>query len=219
MGPSHRRVASGLNPRRHIGVFAKAPVPGFAKTRLMPLLGAAGAATLQAKLTEQAVQKAVASGARVTLWTAGAPDHAHHPIWAQLMARHGCTCAPQEGHDLGERMAHALEVMTAGGDAALIIGTDCPVLTVADLDAAFAALTQHDHVFVPAEDGGYVLVGSRRPVAALFTDIDWGTAQVMAQTRTRLMAAGETAVCELPMRWDVDTPDDWQRARAAGLID
>jgi uncharacterized protein len=219
MGRSHRGVAPGLSPRRRIGVFAKAPVPGFAKTRLMPLLGAAGAAALQATLTEQAVHKAVASGARVTLWTAGVRDHSDHPFWAQLMARHGCERAAQQGDDLGARMAHALAAMTADGDAALIIGTDCPVLTVADLDAAFAALTQHDHVFVPAEDGGYVLVGSRRPVPALFAAIDWGTAEVMTQTRARLTAAGETAVCELPMRWDLDTPDDWQRARAEGLID
>ncbi len=198
---------------RQLGVFAKAPVAGFAKTRLMPLLGADGAAACHAALIRRTLAMAEAFDARLHLWTAG--DH-DHPFWSTLPSLPHRL--PQTGADLGERMAHALNAMHAGQHAAVIIGTDCPALTTAHLDAAFTALDTHDHVFVPAEDGGYVLVGSRRPQAALFANIDWGTDRVIAQTRSAVQRHSLGTLCELPTLWDVDEPADWHRARAAGLL-
>ncbi|WP_029888651.1 TIGR04282 family arsenosugar biosynthesis glycosyltransferase [Polycyclovorans algicola] len=207
-------MASNLSGRPRVGVFAKAPVAGFAKTRLIPALGAEGAAALQATLTRRALRTAAASGAEVWLWSAGDVDH---PFWAELSAEGAPRRVAQQGDDLGARMAHALITMHAGEHPALIIGSDCPALTAAHLAAAITALDDHDQVFIPAEDGGYVLVGSRRPDAALFSAIDWGTDQVMAQTRVRLQARGAHH-CELPALWDVDEPADWRRAHAEGLI-
>jgi glycosyltransferase A (GT-A) superfamily protein (DUF2064 family) len=92
----------------------------------------------------------------------------------------------------------------------LVVGTDCPALTPAHVQQAADALQTHDAVLIPAEDGGYVLLGLRRPLASVFERVDWSTAQVSEQTRERLREAGATWV-ELPALWDVDEPADWQR--------
>jgi glycosyltransferase A (GT-A) superfamily protein (DUF2064 family) len=90
------------------------------------------------------------------------------------------------------------------------VGTDCPALTLAHLQQAADALQTHDAVLVPAEDGGYVLLGLRRPIPEVFVGVNWSTAQVLVQTRKRLRQASATWH-ELPMLWDVDEPADWQR--------
>jgi len=98
--------------------------------------------------------------------------------------------------------------------ALLLIGTDCPALTVEHLTSAATALRNgNDAVFIPAEDGGYVLVGLRRPQPGLFEGIDWGTGKVMAQTRERLAALGLRWV-EPATLWDVDRPADLCRLAA-----
>lgn len=198
-----------------VAVFAKAPIPGFAKTRLIPLLGPEGAAGCHAQMVRRALTIASASGATPSLWRAG---DAAHPFWAEMGDSFGCPQYPQTGDDLGARMAHALCALHHHQHPVVLIGSDCPALTADHLRSAVAALAAHDHVFVPAEDGGYVLVGTRRPDPALFSAIDWGTDRVMAQTRARLRALGCDA-CELPMLWDLDDAADWHRARAEGLID
>lgn len=191
-----------------LAVFAKAPLPGAAKTRLIPALGARGAARLHRRLVQRAltVARATTPG-NVTLWCA--PD-ADHRFFRALARQHTIALAAQHGADLGARMRHAFEHHTPHG-ATLLIGSDCPALTPAHLhDAANALHGGHDAVFIPAEDGGYVLVGLRQPQAAVFADIDWGTPRVMAQTRARLAAAG-LRWTELPALWDVDRPDDLPR--------
>ncbi len=192
----------------HIAIFAKAPVPGTAKTRLIPALGARGAARLHRQLVQHAltVARATAPG-NVTLWCA--PD-ADHRFFRALARQKTIALAAQRGADLGARMRHAFEHHTAHR-ATLLIGSDCPALTPTHLqDAANALHCGHDAVFIPAEDGGYVVVGLRQPQAAVFADIDWGTPRVMAQTRARLAAAG-LRWTELPALWDVDRPDDLPR--------
>jgi rSAM/selenodomain-associated transferase 1 len=98
----------------------------------------------------------------------------------------------------------------------LLVGSDCPGLRAAHLREALRALESHDAVFIPAEDGGYVLVGLKRAAAAIFEGVAWGTPEVMAQTRARLAAAGLSSR-ELAALWDVDRPEDLERLEAAGL--
>lgn len=95
----------------------------------------------------------------------------------------------------------------------LIAGTDCPVLTPSHLQQAADALQDHDAVLIPAEDGGYVLVGLRRSVPEVFTEVPWSTAQVLGRTRERLRGCGASWQ-ELPSLWDVDEPADWLRWQA-----
>jgi hypothetical protein len=196
----------------HIAVFARAPVAGQAKTRLIPLLGADGAAALQRQLIERTLATACAvPGARVTLWVAG---DAAHPFVAGAARRFGAALAEQQGGDLGARMHHAF---AAAGAPLVLIGTDCPQLAPEDLSAAAGALRAHDVVIQPANDGGYVLIGLARPQRPLFESIDWGGPQVLRQTRERIDALGLRCALR-PALDDLDTPADLQRARAAGLL-
>ena len=114
-------------------------------------------------------------------------------------------------------MHHAAIASLAGAPRVLFIGTDCPALTAADLRAAADALAANDAVLIPAEDGGYVLLGLNRWDAQLFTDIEWGSDQVLSVTRARL-ATLNWRWRELPALWDVDRPEDYSRLRASGLM-
>lgn len=186
-------------------VFAKAPVPGLAKTRLAPALGADGAARLADRLLRHAVQQARAAGlGPVDLCVT--PDE-RHPRFIELSGLSGVSLSLQGNGDLGQRMARAFERTLATADTALLIGTDAPQLDAAVLQQAAAALQAHDAVFVPAADGGYALVGLRRPAPSLFLGMRWSHAHVMADTRDRLAAAGLTHA-ELPMLHDIDEPAD-----------
>ncbi len=197
----------------HVAVFAKAPVAGTVKTRLIPALGARGAARLQRALTRRALRTAVdARLGPVTLWCA--PD-ARHRFFRALQRAAGVDCRAQPDGDLGQRMHAAFRWHCARGPV-LLIGTDCPALTVADLHAAARALRGGvDAVFLPAEDGGYVLIGLQQPRPSLFEGVPWGTAGVMEQTRARLRAAGITWR-EPATLWDVDVPADLPRLNALG---
>lgn len=194
-----------------VAVLAKAPIPGLAKTRLMPALGARGAARLQRRLTRAAVQTALdARLGAVTLWCA---PHAQHRFFEALRRTSGVPCLVQASGDLGVRMHTAFRLHCEQGPL-LLTGTDCPPLTPEHLQkAAQALLDGDDAVFYPAEDGGYVLVGLRRPQPALFRDITWSTDAVMAQTRERALAAG-LRIREFEPLWDVDVPADLERWRA-----
>jgi uncharacterized protein len=197
-----------------IGIFTRAPIAGQTKTRLIPALGAQGAARLHQQLLDATLTTATATGMQRILWAADTPDH---PVLSALAAQHGCSVQMQQGSGLGARMYHALATMLAQHPRALLIGSDCAVHSVESLQAASNALQDADIVFTPAEDGGYVLVGARTVHAAAFEQIDWGTARVMAQTRERLRA-GAVSWSELPALWDIDTAEDVTRARALGLI-
>ncbi len=194
-----------------IAVLAKAPLPGLAKTRLIPALGARGAARLQRQFTLATLRSAQSArlGA-VTLWCT--PD-ARHRFFRALRASTGVACLVQASGDLGARMHTAFRVHCAQGPL-LLVGTDCPALRPVHLRRAAQALVDGDDaVFIPAEDGGYVLVGLRRPQPALFTDMSWSTPGVMAQTRSRARALG-LQVRELETLWDVDRPADLARLRS-----
>jgi uncharacterized protein len=198
-------IAGALPPTR-IAVMARAPVAGQAKTRLVPALGAAGAAALATRLLAHAVAQAVrAQLGPVTLWAT--PD-ASHPAFVQAQQRHGVALAVQGPGDLGARMLQVFETSFADSPLPLLLmGTDIPDLTFDVLQQAAAALQSHDAVFVPALDGGYALLGLHAPAPSLFTGLPWSTPQVMAQTRLRLKAAGLSHL-ELPALHDIDEPAD-----------
>jgi rSAM/selenodomain-associated transferase 1 len=189
-----------------IAIFARAPVAGAAKTRLIPRLGADGAAALHERLVEHTLGQAIAAGlGDVTLWCA--PDAAH-PFFASCAARFGVALRAQQGDDLGARMLHAFE--EARGPL-IVIGADCPMLGAGLLrDAAQALQSRVDAVFCPAEDGGYGLIGLATPDVSLFQNMHWGSDRVMADTRLRVRALGWTSHETAPV-WDVDRPEDIDR--------
>lgn len=188
-------------------VFARAPEPGRSKTRLIPRLGAAGAAALHAAMIEDVLALSRDTGARRVLAAADRPDH---PFLAQMAAREGIPLVAQSEGDLGARMAAAIATGLGEAERVCIIGSDSPTLLPAQIAAAFAQLDTADVVLGPAEDGGYWLIGSRRPLGKVLADTAWGTAAVLATTRARAEQAGlRVALAEL--HWDVDEPPDLDR--------
>jgi uncharacterized protein len=203
-------------PDARILIFARAPVAGACKTRLIPSLGPLGAARIQRNLLDKTLETTVASGlAPVELWCA--PD-CRHPFLQRSRSQYGVRLRRQPSGDLGRKMSEALRRSLRDCKYAILVGTDCPTLSVVDLENALFALKKgSSFVYQPSEDGGYVLVGARLPEPRLFHGIEWGTASVMAATRRRLARVGQPWT-ELPELWDLDTPDDLRRALAQGLI-
>lgn len=197
-------------------VFARAPRPGAVKTRLAPLLGAQGAAALHARLLRHTLATARATDLH-PFELHGAPD-AEEPFLRFCSGRYGAALVPQTRGDLGARMHNAFERALAAAPRAIVIGADCPALTVRHLHGAREALIEgNDAVFVPAEDGGYALIGLARCDARLFENIAWGEASVMETTRERL-ASLAWRWHELETLWDVDRPEDYRRLVASGLL-
>jgi uncharacterized protein len=193
--PSNRPVS--------IAILAKAPIPGLAKTRLIPTIGAHAAAVLQERLTERAATTALAANVGpVTLWCA--PDSTHS-TFLRLVARLRITLKPQPQGDLGARMIAAA---TACSGPVLVIGTDCPAVHLRG--AANALRDGTDVILIPADDGGYVLIGTRSEQPALFAGIAWGTKTVLAETRARIIE-NRLVLAERPPLWDVDTESDLAR--------
>jgi rSAM/selenodomain-associated transferase 1 len=196
-------------------VFAKAPVAGEVKTRLIPSLGAAGAARLHELLVRHTLT-AVRDAALGDIVLCCSPDCAH-PFFQQRAREFDVRLQPQSAGNLGDRMHSAMSQALASYGRVLLAGTDCPALDVEALKAAAAGLAPGtDLVFVPAGDGGYVLIGARRITPAVFDGIDWDSAGVMQQTRDRLQALGWNWR-EQPALWDVDRPADLDRLRESGF--
>lgn len=188
-------------------VFAKAPVPGLAKTRMAPALGEQGAADFARQLMLHAVQQALQTPFE-HLALCVTPD-AKHPAFAQAQALSSgrLHLSTQGEGDLGQRMHRALVKALSHSESVLLMGSDAPGLNTVRLNEAAQALRRHDAVFVPAHDGGYALVGLRRPAPGLFEDMRWSTPQVMAHTRIRAREAG-LHWQELAPVHDMDGPAD-----------
>ncbi len=197
-------------------IFAKNPVPGEVKTRLATAIGAGEAAALYARMVEMTLETAAAARAqgivdRVELWCAPTVDT---PAFTAWRARYDVTLETQTGADLGARMRNALATAVDHGSRAILVGTDCPVLDLRYLAEAAAALDDHDAVFGPVEDGGYVLVGLARGVDC-FSGVPWSAPDTMAATRA-LLTAQRVRWRELPLLWDIDGPTDLRRWQELG---
>lgn len=202
------RATADSPDRIGVAILARAPIPGWTKTRLIPRVGAAGAAKLHRWLLHRTVAAALlADVGPVALWCTPSTDH---PDFAACRAFGPVTLHTQPEGDLGARMLAAIR--DSGGSAGtLAIGTDCPVLSPAIIrDAAAHLHSGDDAVVVPAEDGGYVLIGLRRAASEPFAGVDWGSGHVMAQTRERLRQLG-WRWSEPTTLWDVDRAADFER--------
>lgn len=190
----------------HVILFAKAPLPGFAKTRLIPALGKTGASTLARRLLDHAISEAVAAfpGAVELCVTPGPEDAA----WASQGIRcPDLSWSAQGDGDLGARMARAAKRALAGGEPVLLIGSDCPALDRHALGEAARRLENADAVMVPALDGGYVLLGLRRYDPSLFYEIAWSTETVARVTAERCAKLGWRLDRMAPLP-DIDDPSD-----------
>ena len=214
----YRPAALALEPADvRVLFFAKSPVAGRVKTRFIPLLGEQGALDLHKRLivlTWQRISRGLAFPVELWLSESGYEDwfsRVCHIDGGQIASGNHI----QRGQDLGQRMAHALTDALTRARYVLVVGADCASLDAAYLQQAAQALSGGAQVVVgPADDGGYVLLGVSGHVPdGIFDGVQWGTDQVFAQTRSRLTAAALNWV-QLPMRWDVDRPEDLPRLAA-----
>ena len=193
-------------------IFARYPEPGQVKTRLLPTLGAEGAAALHREMTAftlgwaRTLQRQ--HGIDCEVWFAGGDEQR-----MQTAFGNDAQYLPQTQGDLGQRLAAAF-----GGriQRTIAIGTDCAELTPELVLEAFAALDYHDLVLGPATDGGYYLIGLNRPLPMLFQGISWGTSAVFSQTQQIAREQGLSTALLRPLA-DVDRPEDltiWDRMRS-----
>jgi rSAM/selenodomain-associated transferase 1 len=189
-----------------IVIFAKAPVPGQVKTRLIPALGAEGAAQLARRMLAYTLQQATQTGLHAVelCMSPGSQD----PRWHGIDLPAGVLRTEQGHGDLGEKMARAVQrVTTEHQQAAMLVGTDCPALSSAGLAEAARQLAHHDAVLIPASDGGYVLLGLKAPCPGIFYDMAWSTSAVASETLARLAQLG-LSVWIGPTLDDIDEPAD-----------
>jgi len=192
-------------------VFTKTPISGETKTRLIPALGEEGAAELHRLLLRNTLKHALRSQfSNVELWCTPSTEH---PFLNECQYKFAVKLCIQEGDDLGQRMHHALLSALSRYPFAVIIGSDCPVLTADVLNQAYVKLQLGvDAVLGSSEDGGYYLFGMKRMDDTLFKEIHWGSNEVADITRMKLSALG-WHWDELDTLWDVDSPEDVERLR------
>ena len=188
-----------------IVIMAKAPVAGFAKTRLIPALGADGAARLAQKMLSHTLATALASKLGV-VEVCAAPDPTDS-VWQNLDLPSNVIWSAQGEGDLGQRMARAAARTTRGGEAVLLIGTDCPAIDVFTLHEAAQALQDYDASLLPTYDGGYALLGLKKFNATPFDNMLWSNSTVAQETLKRMQQLGwKTKV--LPTLHDIDETAD-----------
>lgn len=188
-----------------IVIMAKAPIAGFAKTRLIPALGAEGAAQLAQKMLSHTLATALASKLGVVEICA-TPDPTD-PAWQNLDLPSNIVWSAQGDGDLGERMARAAVRTTRGGEAVLLIGTDCPAIDVFTLHEAAQALHDYDASVLPTYDGGYALLALKRFDNRLFENMPWSTSTVALETLQRMVEM-DCEVKLLQTLHDIDEPLD-----------
>lgn len=196
-----------MTPGPAIVVFVKAPVAGFAKTRLAPALGAGGAAKLAECFILDAARQALSVHPNVVMACAG--DRA----LLEALRITGVEWAAQPDGDLGARLETIVtQVFAQGGGPVLVIGADSPSLPTEYLSQAMDILAagRADCVLGPAEDGGFYLIGLRQPPSGLFSNIPWSTSETGASMKRNIEHRG-LRLHLLPPWYDVDTPDDWDR--------
>jgi rSAM/selenodomain-associated transferase 1 len=189
-------------------VFTRCPELGRCKTRLIPTLGADGAVAIHEALVRRTmawIGSALDEGIAVDVHYAGDDLERLRGLCGEAVGR--ITFEPQNGEDLGRRMANAFDPAIHQSSKVAMIGTDCPELDLELVQAAFRHLDETDLVLGPAVDGGYYLIALRRPAAELFQDIRWGGPTVLQETLER--AQGLQMTFELlPTLADVDRPED-----------
>lgn len=196
-------------PDACVAIFAKAPEPGKVKTRLQPAISQLQSADLQARLILETLDLTHRRRlCPVQLWCS---PSTRHPVFLEALERFPVRLITQAGNDLGDRMDRAIKASLETSASVVLIGCDCPSLTLEDLIAALNALDRgSDVVLGPAEDGGYVLIGMKQPLPGLFRSMPWGTAEVLAETRSRIRNLGLRCF-ETRLQWDLDRPEDFQR--------
>lgn len=208
-----------VTPANGLFVMTRFPEPGRTKTRLIPALGAEGAAQLQRQMTEYLLNRFQNLRPSCQLavevhFAGGSPEQMISWLGRQVLLR------PQCSGNLGQRLIYAFEQgFAAGLERILVVGSDCPGIGEAQLAQALTQLNSHDVVLGPAEDGGYYLIGLKGPQPKLFESISWGQSCVLDQT-VAIAVRRNLSVSLLTSLPDIDRPEDlhlWEATRQAAI--
>ena len=191
-----------MRARSTVVMLVREPIAGAVKTRLIPALGADGAADLYRAFTDDLCARLAPC---VRLIMASSAQHGDYT--ARLARRHHVAVMPQGEGDLGARMRRLATAVLAVSDRVVLIGSDAPTLPVEHVTAGLRALGRARVVLGPSLDGGYYLIGFRGPPPDVFTRMPWGGPRVLARTLARLRRTRITPAV-LPAWYDVDTPSD-----------
>ncbi|MEM7726660.1 MAG: TIGR04282 family arsenosugar biosynthesis glycosyltransferase [Cyanobacteria bacterium P01_A01_bin.45] len=210
-------MVPSLVKKQHLIIFSRYPESGKTKTRMIPALGADGAANLQRQMTEFTVATVKKLQQELDISVEVRFSGGNSQIMANWLGK-GLIYQSQGEGDLGKKMARAsLSTLQGGAKKSIIIGTDCPDISIEILTRAFDYLDQYNCVIGPAVDGGYYLIGISDEISELipelFMGIDWGTSQVRQQTLD-IARNLDLSVASLPLLNDVDRPEDlsiWQK--------
>jgi len=191
-----------MKHKRGLILFAKSPSQGKVKTRLEPVLDTETILALYKQLLARQISLVNRCDlAQKFFWVDG------NPTMEMLQSFEGEILVQLDG-DIGERMGAALKSSLEHCDSVILIGCDSPGLDTTMIEEAFQVLEAGKNaVFVPAMDGGYVLVGLNLAADQLFRDITWSSGQVMEQTRQKMIALGMSWKELEPVR-DIDEPAD-----------
>lgn len=192
--------------KQRLIIFAKAPIPGECKTRLIPLLGETASAELYKQLSIHCLSQ-FNETCEADILLQVYPDTSHAFI-KQLKQQFNTSLSAQIGNNLGDRMFHAICESLESYNQCVLIGTDCPEIDSAYVNQAFTALQSSDIVLGPADDGGYVLIGANKIRPELFQDIEWSTENVLQQQVSNCIKHNYSYQL-LATLWDLDQPQDY----------
>ena len=189
-------------PQTLIQLFAKPPVAGKVKTRLIPDIGAKSATAIYRYCLQNNIELIQNSVFDRQIWLT---EPTNHILFNNEQIK------LQQGKNLGEKMFHAIsDAFSSHYEKVILIGSDCLDLTTELLQKVCDKLQQHDLVLIPALDGGYVLIAAKQSISPeLFKDIKWSSERVLKQTLERAMSAGINTFVLNPLR-DIDRVDDLQ---------
>lgn len=205
--------------KKLIQIFFKAPIEGKVKTRLIPKVGLSNSVAIHTRLCEQVIRCVTAyaeqhADVTVQFWV---DLDINHTFVQENATRYGVDVFQQQGRDLGERMQFAMTQGVMVTDQVVVVGGDCLSLCETYLAQAFAVLDKKDVVFGPADDGGYILLGSHGLKQGIFEGVKWGENTVLTSSIGCVQQSGKSYGL-LDKRWDIDTWDDIQR-NAPQLLD
>lgn len=189
-----------MRKNRALAIFLKKPEPGKVKTRLAKDIGEAGAVKAYISLYETVIREVSPGAWDIMLFISQSTEG--FDVYSYIKE-------VQSTGDLGHKMLDAFQRMLVKYDAAIIIGSDCPYITTTHIEEAYQALETNDLVLGPTIDGGYYLIGLKKPISELFENINWSTETVFEETIAVSSKLGLTYHL-LQELTDIDTINEWE---------
>lgn len=204
------------NRKQLIQIFTKAPILGNVKTRLAQEIGAEKATELHISMFEHILSVSDSlPNTDIEIWYTPAKPHSYFEKLRELHF----TTKQQTGEDLGDRMIAAIKEGLLNYESIILVGSDCPAIATKHLKQAFDILTAgYPYTFIPATDGGFVLIGATEIKEAIFRGIKWGSSDVMSKIEENLILHDKSYRLLTPLQ-DIDRESDLKHIPKLKIFD